>query len=233
METFSAAVVLPNAPPPPGTNLVVFADAKPYVSEVLSRPALAAAARYARRYGVYLVPERFLADNSLCLCLLSPDGEPVAAQKATHLSMDYREYRLRREREVLPFDTPFGKTALLVDADGCMPHVARQAVQAGASFLLMSQFIQPYDSLDDRICLGAQNAARSNGVPVVASIGSCGVICRPDGETIASPFEEAPIGGPVTPQAVPSALSAGMREAKAVLFAHRGDILSTGGMPDA
>ena len=233
MKPILAAVVTPGTPPPEGAELVVFADQKPYVSEVLAAPMLSAAARYAKKYKVSLVPQRFLADDGLCLCLLGPDGAALGAQKAAHLNLDYREYRLLRDEEIHPFDTPFGKAALLVDADCCMPHAARAAVLAGAEILLMSQFIQPYDLFEDRLTLGPVSAARSNGVPVVASVGGYGVVCAPDGACTASPFEESPVFARVTPCGVKEALRAPMREALAVLRAHRAAVCATGGKDDA
>lgn len=50
-----------------------------------------------------------------------------------------------------------------------MPQVARAAVEAGATLLLSSQFIQLYDLYEDRVRYGAINAAVSNGVNVAAA----------------------------------------------------------------
>jgi predicted amidohydrolase len=235
MQSLVAAVVTPNTPPPSGAQLVVFADTKPYVSEILAAPMLSAAARYAKKYEVCLVPQRFLADGGLCLCMFGADGAPLGVQKATHLNLDYRSYRLRRDDAIRLFDTPFGRAALLVDVDGAMPHVARAAAQSGAELLLMSQFVQLYDFFDDRLTLAPYSAARSNGVPVVASVGGYGVICTPDGAVTASPFEESPISAEICPAPISDVLRPAMQEASAVLREHQSALLHDleGGVPDA
>lgn len=169
MQQLTIAIVPTLAAPPEGAQLVIFCDPRGYVAEIDSSMMLAAAARYAIRHKVYLVPERFIAANYLCLCLLSPQGVVIGAQRAVHLNLSLREHNYYRDDAIRPFDTPLGRVALLVDVDVNMPQVARAAVEAGATLLLSSQFIQLYDLYEDRVRYGAINAAVSNGVNVAAA----------------------------------------------------------------
>jgi len=220
MEPIRAAVLPADTPPPAGTQLVVFADGKAYTPEALAQQLLARAARYARRHRVWLVPQRFLAENRLCLCLLSPEGAVCGAQTATHLNIDYRAYHFRRANAVAPFDTPIGRVALLVDVDIAMPHAVRQAARNGAELLLSSCFIQPFDLYEDRVRQTAMGAVQANGVPLVGSMSGYGMICQPGGEPLISAFEDSPVAGEVTPVPADGSLRASMEEAQALLRAY-------------
>ncbi len=193
MPQLCVAIVPTLAAPPEGAQLVIFCDPRSYVAEMDSSMMLAAAARYAARHQVYLVPERFIAANYLCLCLISPKGEVLGAQRAIHLNLSLREHNYYRDDTIRPFDTPFGRVALLVDVDVNMPQVARAAVEDGATLLLSSQFIQLYDLYEDRVRYGAINAALSNGVNVAACAGMGGIIVRCDGKELAGFTEEFPV----------------------------------------
>ncbi len=229
MEPIHAAVVPVDAPPPAGAQLVVFADSKAYTLEAIAQQMLSRAVRYARKHRVYLVPQRFMAGNFLCLCLLSPEGAVLGAQRATHLNLDYRAYRFRRESAITPFDTPIGRVALLVDVDVAMPHVVRQAVSAGAELLLSSCFIQPFDLNSDRVRETAEAAAHANGVSLVGSMSGYGLICPPDGEAIVSSFEDSPIAADVLPAPADGALRAEMADAEALLRRYRRLFTEIGG----
>ena len=193
MQQLSLAIVPTLTQPPPGAQFVIFSDQRNYVAEIDSSMMLAAACRYAVRHNVYLVPERFIAANYLCLCLMSPKGEVIGVQRATHLNLGLREYNFYRDDKIQAFDTPFGKIALLVDVDINMPQVARAAVMDGATLLISSQFIQLYDFFEDRIRYGAINAACSNDVQVAAAIGLGGIIIDANGHEVAGFSEDLPI----------------------------------------
>ena len=153
----------------------------------------------------------------------------MGVSRATHLNLDYRSLRLHRADEIEVFDTDIGKIAMLVDVDIQMPHVVRQAALKGAEMIVASQFIQPYDFFEDRVVLGAKSAVGSNGVPVVAAIGSRGVIAAPDRDEVTSPFEEASIMLKIAPQSVTDENRAQMLSAQNVLRAHKFEILTLGG----
>lgn len=227
MDSLSISVVAPLSPPPEGTQLVLFCDLRNYVAEYDSGQMLTAAARYAMHHRVYLVPERFVAADYLCLCLLSPEGEVLGVQRATHLNLDYRG-RFHRDDAIRPFDTPFGRLALLVDVDVNMPQTARAAVEAGATLLLSSQFIQLFDFFEDRIRFGAVNAAVSNGVAVAAAAGLGAVIVDCRGNLLSGFSEELPVSATIDLRrtAVDSeALAAGRR----LLMTHRSIIAEEAG----
>ena len=228
LQQLSVAIVPTLAPPPLGTQLVVFSDQRNYVAEIDASMMLAAASRYAIRHGVYLVPERFIAANYLCLCLLSPKGEVIGVQRATHLNLGLREHNFFRDDQIQVLDTPFGKTALLVDVDINMPQVSRAPVMSGATLIISSQFIQIYDFFEDRIRYGVINAARSNGIPVVAAAGLGGVITGTDGHELAGFSEDLPVMAQVE-TAAPSPAFASMQTAQALLLKHRDLIAAPGG----
>ena len=208
------------APPPKGADLVIFADPRSYVAELDSRQMLAAAARYAARHKVYLVPERFIAAGSLCLCMLAPDGSVLGVQRACHLNVSMRQLNLARADEIVPFDTPLGRIALLVDVDINMPQAARSAALKGAQLIISSQHMPLYDFFEDRINLGPVNAARSNGLAVISAIGMGGVAVNAHGDITAAYSENLPILSVTRPQ--PSIIDAdAMLAADRLLKAHR------------
>ncbi len=208
------------APPPKGADLVIFADPRSYVAELDSHQMLAAAARYAARYKVYLVPERFIAAGSLCLCMLAPDGSVLGVQRACHLNVSMRQLNLSRSDEIVPFDTPLGRIALLVDVDINMPQTARAAALNGAELLISSQYMPLYDFFDDRISYGPVSAARSNGLSVICAIGMGGAVIDGYGDIISNFSENLPILS-VAKVHPPMTDIHGMLTAHKLLTAHR------------
>lgn len=198
-DIIKVAITSVLAVPPKGTDLVIFADPRSYVAELDSHQMLAAAARYAARYKVYLVPERFIAAGSLCLCMLAPDGSVLGVQRACHLNVSMRQLNLARADEIVPFDTPLGRIALLVDVDINMPQTARAAALGGAELIISSQYMPLYDFFDDRINLGTVNAARSNGLAVISAIGMGGVAADRYGDIISNYSENLPLLSVVEP----------------------------------
>lgn len=199
MPPLTISIVSALTPPPEGSQLVIFSDARNYVAEYESGPMIQAAARYARGHRVHVMPGRFIAGGHLCLCLLDPDGVPLGVQRACHLNLDYRG-RFTRASAVEPFKTQFGRVALLVDVDINLPQTPRAAVEAGAELLLSSQFIQLFDFFEDRVRSGTVNAAVTNGVPVAASIGAGGAVVDSLGRAVAGYSEELPIVARVEPR---------------------------------
>lgn len=196
MQHLSVAIIPTLTPPPSEAQLVIFSEQRSYVAEIDSAIMLAAASRYAIRHGVYLVPERFIAANYLCLCLLAPSGEVIGVQRAIHLNLALREHNFFRDDEIQVFDTPFGKASLLVDVDINMPQTARAAVMGGAKLLISSQFIQIYDFYEDRVRYGVMNACCSNGVAIAAAAGLGGIIAA-DGCEIAGFSENLPMAAQI------------------------------------
>ena len=219
MQTLSVAIVPTLSTPPAGAQLIIFSDQRNYVAEIDSAMMLAAASRYAIRHQVYLVPERFIAANHLCLCLLSPKGDVLGVQRAAHLNLGLREHNFYRDDTINTFETPFGRVALLVDVDINMPQVARAARLGGAQLLISSQFIQLYDFFEDRVRYGACNAALSNRLPVVAAIGLGGIVVGADGKEIVDFSEELPVIAQLTIKE--PIQSKGIETARRLLLAHK------------
>ena len=159
MKPLTVSMVATLAAPPEGSDLVVFCDSTNYVADYDSNEALLKTSRYAKHHKVYTVSRRFIADDYICLAMFAPDGSPLAAQRATHLNLDYRG-RLRRDDSIEVFDTPFGKIALLVDVDINMPQVPRAAVLSGAEILIASQFVQLFDFFEEMRYAMSSTAAK-------------------------------------------------------------------------
>lgn len=220
MQQLSIAIVPTLAAPPKGAQLVIFADPRNYVAEIDSAIMLAAAARYAIKHKVYLVPERFVAANHLCICMLAPDGSVMGLGQAAHLNVSMRQHNFQRGDAVSVFDTPFGKTALLADVDINMPQVCRAAVLQGAQLLISSQYMPLYDFFEDRVKYGAVNAARSNGVQVITAIGAGGAVVDANGHFIVKYTDTLPISAQLELGVFLGDLKA-MQTAKDLLMAHR------------
>lgn len=218
MPTVVLSVLTARMPPPEGTQLAVFASAKNYTPEYDASKMLVAARNYARRYGVWVVPERFAAAGYLCLCLISPEGEIAGVQRACHLNIDYRGV-FRRDDELSVIDTPFGKLALLVDVDANMPQVACEAVRQGATLLIQSQFVQLYDFFEERVLHSALNAALTNQVAVLSTVSGGGMLIAADGSMIQSYSELLPLSGSLLLEG--QAPSAARQAAAQLLKAHR------------
>ena len=196
MRKLNIAIIPSLALPPKEAQLVMFCDPKNYVSQYDSSNMLAAAARYAKRHGVFLVPEMFSAADYLCMCIFSPEGKVIGAQRAIHLNLDYRGV-FHRDDSVSTIDTPFGKIALIVDVDINKPQVVKSAVANGAELLLSMQYIHLFDFFEDRISCGAVNAAQSNKVSVVSASNHGGIIINSSGKTVSGFSEDYPLKGTV------------------------------------
>lgn len=197
-EEIKISLVSPLAPPPPNTKLVVFVSSRNYVAEYDSRKMLSAAAKYARKYNVWLVPERFALNDYICLCLIAPDGKPLGVSRACHLNLNYRG-SFNRGAWVEPIDTPFGKVALLTDVDINMPHICRGYVLKGAELFIASFYIAPYDFSPVRATMCAENVAETNSIPIAAAIGGSAIIINGDSSKACPLTSELPATGNVIP----------------------------------
>lgn len=121
---------------------------------------------YAKSYQVYLVPGPFILKDRLCLCLISPQGKPLAIQKATHLNLLHHA-SLGTDDTLQVISTGLGKLALLCDVDIFHPEVARSAVMQGAEVLISVQYYDLYDLNELRVRSGSWEMAQENQVPVI------------------------------------------------------------------
>lgn len=162
MAPLQLTVVRPFEEPPAPTDLVVFAHPTPYVPSEEVQPFLRDAIRYARRHETYLVPSPFAADGQLGLCLISPKGEILGGQRATHLSLSLRE-DFARSTDLNVIDTPLGRIFLAPDLSLCQPEVCRGAGLAGAQLLIGSRFLSDLTYLPIKGRLAALGAAALSG----------------------------------------------------------------------
>lgn len=220
MRQLSVAIVSPFDKEPPKAELVIFAGSDHFISEDAVPEMTSRAKRYAAQNRVFLVTERFILEDYLCACMFAPNGSLIGMGQATHLNLSLRQNNISRSDEVSVFDTPFGKTALLVDVDINMPQVCRAAVRMGAELIISTQHIPLYDFNENRISYGVVNAAASNGVSVIAAVGTGGVVVDSSGNITAGYTEALPL---VAKAETDSALVSNrmMRVAHELLISHR------------
>ena len=167
-----------NEAPARGTGLTVLHADKPYMEEPLTPRYLIRCREYALTHGVYLIPSRFVLRGFLCLCLLSPKGELIGIQRATHLNLSMTEIR-KRTSNIEVFDTGVGRIFLAVDTDIYHPELLRAAKRMGAQVVVSSQYISAFEYSSRHLLRGAYNAAQSNGLYVINTNGSTCSIAAP------------------------------------------------------
>ena len=185
MQPIQLAINEPFAAPPAGANWVIFSDSHSYTDEEDTPRMLSRAIRYARKFGVYLIPGKFLQNGCICMCVISPTGEPVLGQEAIFLNLSHRGELARGDRPGVA-DTPFGRVALCVDVDINHPEYIKAVVGLGAQVVFSSRFLEIFDAVENRIRTPVVSAALSSGVYMVSvtNAGSC--IVGPDGRMILS-----------------------------------------------
>jgi hypothetical protein len=147
------------------------------IPEDASKDYLRHACKYARTHETYLVPERFRLMEYECMCLISPAGKVLGAQKALFLAPTNRTGKRSGNIDVLR--TEFGGVFLSVDVDIYHPEVPRVAASMGAQFILCSQTIDPKDYNSSMVLTGAWNAAQLTGVYVAATSNEFSCVAAP------------------------------------------------------
>lgn len=165
MSLIHLCVTRPLTPPVEGTDLVIFSDIKNYVAQWDNQNFLSSCKKYAKRYGVYLLTSRVVADGYLCLFLFDDTGKVIGGQRAVSLNLSYRG-AINRSTDLNIIRTKFGNLFLAVDVDIYRPEVIRAAALQGAEIILSSQFIPLYDYQSQKLCQLAYQAA-DNGVYIV------------------------------------------------------------------
>lgn len=160
------------------SDLVIFSDVRTYIPQWDSADYLNACRKYAQQYQVYLVPNRFVVDDILYLCLFAPDGTILGIQGATHLNLSHRD-KLKQYDKVEVFPTPIGNIFLCVDVDIYYPEVLRLARLMGADLIVASQFINAYELNRQMVTTGIWNAAQSNGIYVVGCCNCFSAVAAP------------------------------------------------------
>ncbi|WRS28336.1 hypothetical protein U6B65_04170 [Oscillospiraceae bacterium MB08-C2-2] len=179
MEMLKLSVGEPFSSPAFNSNFVVFSDLScPYIPEEQTRKYLAACCRYARQYHIHLVPHRFVLQNFLCMCLISPDGRVLGAQRACYVNL-LDDTDFERGTDISSLDTVFGPLFLCVDVDIYHPLVCEAASRLGAKIIISSQFIRLQQYGSHMVINGAWNVAQTNHVFVVSVTNHASAVCIP------------------------------------------------------
>jgi hypothetical protein len=178
MTDLSLCVVEPFTSPVWGANLAIFSsESGDCIPEAKAKEYISRACKYAKHHEVYLVPERFLLMGYQCLCLISPDGKVMGAQKCLFWNTDARTAKRSTTLEVI--STEFGGVFLCVDVDIYRPEVPRVASSMGADILIGSQRISMADYHGGMVVSGTWNAAQSNPLYTVTVCNAFHCVCAP------------------------------------------------------
>ncbi len=161
MGKFNITVVRQFEAPPQGSKYVVFMQEEPYISEESAFEHLKKAIKYSRFFKVYTVPLRFIRDDRITMCMISPEGEILGAQEAVHLSLAHRG-NLSHSEDISIITTEDASFFLCVDVDIFHPEVSRAASLMGAQVLICSRFMDIINDTPHRVCQGCENTAISN-----------------------------------------------------------------------
>lgn len=179
MQELVLSIGEPFTSPAWGSNLVQFSgEAGAPVPEAQSKEYIRRACKYAKHYAVYLVPERFYLMGYICMCLISPQGKVIGAQKAAHLYLPAKQ-GTKRGSSVEVLNTEFGGIFLCVDVDIYHPEVVRVAAEMGANFIFCAQQMGRADYASHMVISGVWNAAQSCNVFAAAVSNQFHAVCAP------------------------------------------------------
>lgn len=165
------------ASPSWGSNFVVFCEEET-IAEQEVKVYLKKVCQYAKHHQVYLVPQRFFLMGYQNMCLISPKGKVLGAQRAIYRHASH--IFLQQETTLDVLDTEFGRIALCVDVDIYKPEVARTAERQGAQYLICSQRLEAQDYRSSSILTGAWNAAQANALFVITACNHFHCVCAPN-----------------------------------------------------
>lgn len=179
MTELSLGVIEPFGSPVWESNFTIFSNSTgDCIPEEKAKEYINRACRYAKLYNMYLVPERFMLMGYQCMCLISPQGNVVGAQKCIHWNTDVKVSNKRGATlEVLV--TEFGGIALCVDVDVYRPEYARVASGMGAQFLVCSQQIARRDYNNSMVVSGVWSAAQGSPLYAISVTNEFHCICAP------------------------------------------------------
>lgn len=182
-----------------GSNFVLFSGGQ-LIPEDQSKQYLSRVCKYARAHMVYLVPDRFVLMGHPCMCLVSPQGKVLGAQKAVFAKVG-ESWPQGGELEVI--STEFGGIMLCVDVDAYHPEVGRIGLDMGAQIIICNQYIEPEDYNSGMVLTGVWNMAQANKVYVLAVCNMYHCVCGPAEMTpkgngfVARPTLKTPLTGRV------------------------------------
>lgn len=210
-----------------GSNFVLFSG-EDAIGEDSAKEYLRKACKYAKTYGVYLVPQRFILMEYQCMCLISPEGKVLGAQKALHVNPLSRVGKRSSSIEVLRSE--FGGIFLCVDVDIYHPEVARIAAGMGAQIIVCSQRLAGGDYNSSMVFTGVWNAAQSGIAYVVAACNEFNCVCAPlkltrhgDG-FLCAPSRKLPLTAKLQTDAL-SKCKQPFRLSRKFYAVHRGDLI--------
>lgn len=178
MTELALSAAEPFSSPAWGSNFVAFtSESGAAIPETLVKTYLNRACKYAKHYGVYLVPERFVLMNYHCMALISPKGEVLGAQKAAFINPANRIGKRAASLEV--FHTEFGGLFLCVDVDIYHAEVCRCAAGMGAQIIVCSQYVTRAEYGSHIVVSGAWNVSQLNNVYTIAVSGQFNCLCAP------------------------------------------------------
>ena len=178
MTTLHLSIGEPFTSPAWGSNMVVFSSASgEAIAQDSVKEYLSKACRYAKHYKVYVVPERFFMLDYHSMCLISPEGKVMGAQRAVHLNLSWQQGR--RAEQLLPIRTEFGMIFLCVDVDIYHPEITRVAEAMGSQIVICSQHIQVGDYNTGMVINGVWGAAQNCSLFVVGVSNQYNGVCAP------------------------------------------------------
>jgi hypothetical protein len=178
MTPLHLSVGEPFTSPAWGSNFVVFSSLNgDLIPEDSVKEYLAKSCRYAKHYKVYLVPERFHLMDYHSMCLISPEGKVVGAQKALYLNLAWRQGKRSTQLDIL--QTEFGAMSLCVDVDIYHPEIPRLVQSMGGQYIVSSQFIQMGDYNTGMVTTGVWSAAQSCALYVIGASNQFNCVCAP------------------------------------------------------
>lgn len=176
LTTLHLSIGEPFTSPAWGSNFVVFSGSET-ISESFTREYIKKACKYAEHYSVYLVPQRFMLMDCQCMCLISPKGRVIGAQKGIYINTQAKIGQ--RSSEIAVFTTEFGGIFLCVDVDIYYPEVAQIAHTMGAQYIVCSQFVAETDNSSSMVFSGAWNAAQTARLFVIDTGNRFHCVCAP------------------------------------------------------
>lgn len=176
MTEMNVSIAEPFTSPAWGSNFAVFSGGE-LVAEDSSKELMRRACKYARHHKVYLVPQMFMLMGYRCMCLISPDGKVLGAQKALYRNTTSRIGKHSSELEII--NTEFGGILLCVDVDVYRPEVSRIATGMGAQYMISSQSITNEDYNSSMVLTGVWNAAQTSNIYTIATSNQFSCICAP------------------------------------------------------
>ena len=178
MNDLFLGVSEPFASPAWNCNMTIFSNSSGgFILEKDSKEYINKACKYAKHYEVYLVPERFVLLGYQCMCLISPEGKVLGAQKC--ICRNEKEPDIKKSTELEVISTEFGGVAMCVDVDVYRPEISRVAANMGAQILICSQQIHDGDYNNGLVSSGVWNAAQSNNIFTIGITNAFNCVCAP------------------------------------------------------